>query len=249
MRRLPVEGELRRHQPRAGDAVAGAHARADVGREHDVHAFEQPIVDHVGARRDQLFGDPGDHLERPLQAILFHQALGDDGAYQVDGGGRIMPLAVPRSARDERIVIGDAGLLRGLGEPVDVTHEADYRLAAAPAGDVAGGHAGAPHLNIKALRGEDAGDVLGGPELLKAELAEGEDRIENLLRHLLHRRHHLLGLFRELLGRRSLLRGDGERCGDENGECQIDGERAVSRHGRLPSRGGGAEQVGVSAPC
>ncbi len=236
VRRLAVKGELGRYQAGARDPVAGAHCRADVGREHDVHALEQPGVDHVGSRGDELLGDAGDHLDRAFEAVLLHQALGRDRGDDVDRGGAVVSLAVARAVLDQRVPVGDAGLLGGLRKTVDVTHDADHRLAAAPGRNVAGRHAGAAGLDIEPLLGQDPGDVLHRPELLEAELAERENRVDHLLRQLLHRRDHLPGLYLELLGGGTLMCGDGERRGDQRRERQIEGERAALRHVRLLSR-------------
>ena len=49
----------------------------------------------------------------------------------VQGLARVVAFAVARTIRNERVMIGDARLLRGFGETVDVGHEADHRLAGA----------------------------------------------------------------------------------------------------------------------
>ena len=90
-----------------------------------------------------------------------------------------------RRARDDRIVIRDAGLLRRLRNVVDVGSERDHRLARAPARHPRGRNAGEVLLNREAVLLEDAGEVLRRLELLEPELAEAEHLIDHPLNELL----------------------------------------------------------------
>ena len=64
--------------------------------------------------------------------------------------------------------------------------ERDHRLAGAPGGHPGGGDAGDAALDLEAFLFQDAGEVLGGFDLLEAQFAETEDAIDHDLRLLLH---------------------------------------------------------------
>ncbi len=89
-------------------------------------------------------------------------------------------------AGDDGIVVGDAGLLRGLRNVVDVRAERDHRLARTPARGPRRRDAGDAALDGEAVLLEDAGQVLRRLDLLETELAEAEDHVGHLLRHHAH---------------------------------------------------------------
>ena len=109
--------------------------------------------------------------------LALHDLLHDERGGDVQRHAGVVPFAVPRRAVDDRIVIGDAGLLRRLRDAVDVGAERDDRLARAPARHPRGRNAGQILLHGKAVFPENPGDVLRRLELLKPELAEAEDLI------------------------------------------------------------------------
>src|SRR5436305_13993979 len=98
-----------------------------------------------------------------------------------------MLVTVAGCAIDHRVVIGDAGLLRGLRDAIDVRAESDDWLARSPGGHPGGWDAGDAALDAEAFFFEDVGQILRGLELLKAKLAEAEDHIIHDLGLLLHR--------------------------------------------------------------
>ena len=61
----------------------------------------------------------------------------------------LCPSPWPGCAFDHRVVIGDAGLLRRLGDAVDVGAERDHRLAGSPRRDERRGNAGDAFLDVK----------------------------------------------------------------------------------------------------
>ena len=58
--------------------------------------------------------------------------LSASAAVMLSGMPGVVAFAVPGRAFDDRIVVGDAGLLRRLRDAVDVRAERDDRLARAP---------------------------------------------------------------------------------------------------------------------
>jgi hypothetical protein len=120
-------------------------------------------------------------------------------------------FTVSRGTGQDGIGIDHAGLLGRLGNAVDVGAEGDDRLAVAPAGDPGGGNAGHAALDLEPVLLEDAGQVLRGFDLLKAEFAEAEHGIDHDLGHLGHfvDAAHRIGL---IGGRPVGLGGGGNRC-------------------------------------
>ena len=98
----------------------------------------------------------------------------------------VVPFAVARSALDHRIVLGHAGLLRGLRNVVDIGAERDHRLALAPGRHPRRRNAGDAALDPEAFFLEDAGEVLRRLEFLEPEFAEAEDAVHHHLRLFLH---------------------------------------------------------------
>src|SRR6187455_147564 len=97
-----------------------------------------------------------------------------------------MPFAVPGCTVDDRGAIGDARLLRRLRDAVDVGPERDDRLPRSIPRGPRRRDAGDAALNRKAFLLEDASEVALRFELLKAELAEAEHRIDHLLGEVVH---------------------------------------------------------------
>ena len=95
-------------------------------------------------------------------------------------------LAMARRAGNDRVVPGHAGLLRGLGNAVDVAAEGDGRTARAirPGGGPGRWNARHAAHHGEAVLLQHAGDVFRGLDLLEAQLAEGEDLVVHHLRQL-----------------------------------------------------------------
>ena len=121
----------------------------------------------------------------------------------------LCPSPWPGRALDHRLVIGDARLLRRLRDAVDVRAERDHRLARCPSVAMnAVGMPAMPSSTVKPFFFEDVDQVAVGLDLLEAELAEAEDRVDHLLRERLSSPSTSatrLGL--EPLGARVVLRG------------------------------------------
>ena len=120
----------------------------------------------------------------PADALALHHFLGGERADDDHRLAGVVALAVAGGALDERVEVGDAGLLGGLRDAVDVAAERDHRRAGAPARHPGGGDAGDPFLDLEAVVAEDAGEVAGGLDLLEAELAEAEDGVHDHLGQL-----------------------------------------------------------------
>ena len=99
----------------------------------------------------------------------------------------LWPSPWPGRAFDDRIVIGDAGLLRRLRNAVDVRAERDHRLAGCPRSRPTRSECrDCPRCTLKPNFSSCAGEVLRGLDFLHAQLAEAEHRVHHLLRELGH---------------------------------------------------------------
>src|SRR5438477_618168 len=150
-------------------------------------------------------------------------------------------------AFDDRIVIGDAWLLRCLRDAVDIGSDCDHRLARAPRRHPRGRNAGDAAFDPERVFLENFREVLGGLDLLEPELSEAEYLIDHLLRELAHRVDVSRGIFLEGVelrvrrARGSLWRGwrllrTGGHASDEAGADHDRQERSGSFHVRMVSR-------------
>jgi hypothetical protein len=155
--------------------------------------------------------------------MSLHHPLHRDRSRDVHSRGCVVALAVPGSLWDQRILIRHTWALGGFRQAIDITHETHHRPAAPPAGHVAGGHPGAPHLHLESLIPEDGRQVVHGPEFLESQLTVREHLIHDLLGELLQRSHLLQDLLLELLRRESAL--SDRRCGEGQEEEEWEGER------------------------
>jgi hypothetical protein len=113
--------------------------------------------------------------------VFFHQLLKHDGSGYVYALPRVVTFAVAGRALDDRVVVGDAWFLRGLGYAVYVGDEGDNRFPRAVRGDPRRRHTGDAAVYLEAILFEDAGYVLRRLVFLESELAEAEDLIDHLL--------------------------------------------------------------------
>ena len=138
---------------------------------------------------EQLLGDTRPELDRSLNLLALHDLLQHDRRGDVQRHARVVTLAVTGSALEERVVICDPGLLRSGRNAVDVGSKRDDRLPRPPGRHPGRGNAGDPFLDAEALLPQDGRQVLGCLELLKAEFAEAEHRVDHLLRELVQVLH------------------------------------------------------------
>src|SRR5204863_643792 len=110
--------------------------------------------------------------QRALEVLLLHHLLRGERRANLQRHPRVVALAVPGCAVDDRIVKCDARLLRRLRDAVDVGAERDDRLARSPPRRPCRRNAGDAALNLEAVLLEDPGEVFRRLELLEAELGE-----------------------------------------------------------------------------
>ena len=118
--------------------------------------------------------------------LALHHFLDRHGGDDVQRHAGVVAFAVAGRAFDDRIVTGDAGLLRGLRNIVDIGAERDHRLASPHDATHAVGMPAMPRSILKPSFSRMPVRYLRGFEFLKAELAEAEDAIDHHLRLLLH---------------------------------------------------------------
>ena len=176
------------HEAGAVDvAPRRAEARADVGEQHGVDAVEPAVTDEPRLGGEQLLGDTGPHDDRARQPLalhdLFHRERGDD----VDRLTGVVTFAVAGRAVDQRLAIGDARHLRRLRNAVDVRAERDDGLTATPRRPPRGRHAGNAGLDREAVALEQVRQITLSLELLKRELGERKQTVDDLLNLLLRR--------------------------------------------------------------
>jgi len=86
--------------------------------------------------------------------------------------------------RHQRIMVCDARLLVGLGDPVDVAAEGEHRPTRAPAGPPGGRDARGPLLDREAVLAQHGHDIPGGLHFLEGHLREAEELVHHHLREL-----------------------------------------------------------------
>ncbi len=201
--------------------------------ETDVDVLEKSVANEPGLRSHELLGDAGPEQQRPRQLVAFHDLLHRQRRHDVERDAGVVPFTMSGRSRNHRVLVGHAGFLRRLRNPVDVGAKGDHRLARSPRGHPCGRNVGDAALHGEAVLLENRGQVLRRLELLKPELAEAEDGVHHLLRELRHRldargrfglvRVQLLFLWRRLRGRLFSLGQSG--CGQQRhrrGECKGD---------------------------
>ena len=134
----------------------------------------------------ELFGGPRPDPDRPGKLLPLHDLLHRDRRGDVDRLSRVVSLAVSRPAFDQRVAIGDAGLLRRLRDAVDVGAERNHRLAGSPARHERGRDAGDPLFHREPVLLQEVDQIAVRLLLLEAELTVAEDLIDHLLRERRH---------------------------------------------------------------
>src|SRR6516165_823766 len=89
-----------------------------------------------------------------------------------------------RSPFDQRLAIGDAGLLRGFRKAIDIAAKRNHRTAGAPAGNPRRRYSREPARDGETVLLKYAGEIFGGFEFLISKLTEAEDGIIHDLREL-----------------------------------------------------------------
>src|SRR3569832_508346 len=110
----------------------------------------------------------------------------------------LTPCPEARRSLHKLQIARDTGNLRRLRNAIEIGAERDHRLARAPGRHPRGWNARHTLAHGEAVLLEDAADVLRRLEILKAELTDAEDLIDELLRELRARIDvaHCLGLER-----------------------------------------------------
>src|SRR5690606_5499475 len=219
----------------AARTVADAEVAPDVREDRDVHVLEESIANEIGLGCDQLLRDTRPDLDRTGKVVALHELLDRDRGRDDYRLTRVVPLAVTGCAFDQRIMVGDAGLLRGLRDAIDVAAERDHGLPRAPGGDPRGRYPGDSFLDRESVLTENADQVFRRLDFLKAELAIAEDLIDHLLRELRHGVHAGDGF---TLQRSELVVGDRLTL---RFECWCEGACGESCEGEGPSHG----EIGV----
>ena len=175
--RLALEGEDRREEGVAADAVVGAEAARAVVVDDGVDALEEARPDHVRPAGDDLLGRRAEDLDRPFDAVCVHGLLDGDGRGRRGRAHGVMAAAVAGRALDDRVLCRHAGFLREHGQGVELAEKPDDRLPGAVTGDEAGRHAGQAALDRESGGLERVGQELRRPELLEAELGVFPDGV------------------------------------------------------------------------
>ncbi len=195
--------------------------------QHGIHAFEVAIANVIGLRAQQLFGDSRPYLDRPREMVLDHHILHRKRRNDVHRLPGVMAFAVSRRARNDGVVIRHARLLRGLRNAVEIGAQRDHRLARAPRRHPRRRYSRDAVLDLEAILLQQIGQVLRRLELLEAELAEAEHRVD----HHLHELRVAVDMLQDLLfhicglriaQRRSLREGaTSQQRGQDNGKHSL----------------------------
>src|SRR5207249_11580648 len=146
--------------------------------------LEEAGAHEEGLTGHKLLGHARPDDQRARKLFPLHEVLHRERRDDVDGLPRIVALAMPRSPFDQRLAIGDAGLLRGFWKAIDIAAERNDRTAGAPARDPGGGYARHAPLDGETVLFEQPGQIFRGLEFLVGELAEAEDGVVYDLREL-----------------------------------------------------------------
>src|SRR5947199_6061562 len=97
-----------------------------------IDVFEHPRANEISLGPQQLLRNAGPQHQRSLQMLTLHDFFKCKRRREVQSLPAVMPLTVPWSALNDRVVVSDAGLLRGLRNAVDIGPECNHGLSAAP---------------------------------------------------------------------------------------------------------------------
>ena len=218
VRAFAFEQVLDRDQAAAqGLAPRGVEFAAHVREQRDIDVLEISGAYEIGFRSQQFFGYTRPDLDGALNMLAFHEAFHGERGDDIHGLPGIVTFAVSRRAFDHRIVIGDAGFLRGLRNAIDIGAQRDDRLAGSPGGDPGGGNSGDAAFHFETFRFEHPGEVLRSFVFLKTEFGEAEDGVD----HDLHLVAHALDLAGKV-GLHGFFFGGIKRAGD-GGHGENDG--------------------------
>src|SRR5260370_7028193 len=117
-----------------------------MGKKHGIDITEYTGAHEIGLGAEEFLSDSRPHDDGARQFLAFHQLLDGERRDDVDSLAGIVAFAVTRRPFDERLPIGDARLLRGFREAIDVAAERDHRMSEAPPRHPRGGNAPDPAL-------------------------------------------------------------------------------------------------------
>ena len=162
-------------------SVADGEIIGDVSEEDGVDILEVACANVVGLRAEQLFGNAWPDLEGAGHVVLHHDVFDRQNGEDVERDAGVVAFPMTGSASDDGILVGDAGLLRGLRDAVDVRAKCDDGLAGAPRCHEGGGNAGDAAFDLEAVAFEEVGEILRTVELLVAEFRVAEHGVDHHL--------------------------------------------------------------------
>ena len=167
--KLVLDGD----EPVLGAGTPGnAQIIADVSEQNSIDIFEETGADLVRFGPYKFFGNARPDFDGALDVFAFHQLFDSQSGDDVERLAGVVAFAMAGCASNQRIVISDAGLLRSLGNAIDVGTQSDDGFAFAPGSDPGRGDSGDTFVDFESFLFEHAGQVLGGLHLLKAQFRE-----------------------------------------------------------------------------
>jgi hypothetical protein len=153
-----------------------------------------------------------------------------------------------RGALDQRIVPGDARLLAGFRDAINVAAEGDHGVSGAPRRPPGRGHAGHALLHGETVLAQHRCEVAPRLDLLEAEFGEAEQLVDDDLGQLLIGVDVGGDLFKETVESRVVLRHGGRS--HERGRHDDESEDGGKSHTASPSTSVGhfAVAVGIRSP-
>ena len=136
--------------------------------EHHIHVLEEAGVEHVDLAASALFGGRAVVADGAFEPAGLHLFLGCDRSQGGAAAQQIVAAAVAGSAGGDRL-LGRSIFLRQAGEGVELSHDADHRLAAAPGGGETGGHPGDGVGDGEAVGAQFVAQESGGFLFVEAE--------------------------------------------------------------------------------
>ena len=202
-------------------------------------SWNRPSRTNHALAAEQLLGHARPEHHRAREPLALHHLLERERRSDVHRLPGVVSLAVSGRALHDRVVVGDAGLLAGLGDPVDVAAQRDDRTARAPRRPPRRRHPGDARLDLEAVLAQQVHrEYARRLDLLEAQLGEAEELVHHDLPELRvgpDVRRHFFQQAIEVGGLGGGRGGEGEGGKEQSGE-----RRVVSRRHRTASgRGSG----------
>ena len=151
------------------------HARMPA--EGGVEIVEQAGAGHEGFARAALLGRAAVIAHGAGDAFGLKRILEGDGGKRRSCSEQVVAAAMARRASHRRLVLGEAGDLRQIGQGIELAEDPDDRAAGAPFGHESRGHAADIRRDAKALALQHSDLLSDRAVLFEGEFRHGPDAV------------------------------------------------------------------------